>query len=141
MEAHRDLSPLALHPAILPNWKTLRSPMILRTYSTDRSMGLFERILPRILKPLMKFASLSMMEVLVSHFCKLIHNDFCRLTLWLIAGEVIMTRNGCLDSADTRILHVDTSVPLWAFFDLVGCTTAIEMIGTLTVTTSFPTCS
>ena len=40
------------------------------------------------------------------------------------------TKNGCLDSGKT-LMHVDTSVPLWAFFDLIGSTTAIQIIGTV----------
>ena len=44
-----------------------------------------------------------------------------------------MTRNGDADSSET-LMHVDTTVPLWAFFNLVGSITAIEMVGTLPVT-------
>ena len=41
-----------------------------------------------------------------------------------------MTRNGCEESSKI-LMHVDTSVPLWAVFDLVGSTTAIQIVGTL----------
>nr|CAG4638338.1 EOG090X03H5 [Cyclestheria hislopi] len=48
-------------------------------------------------------------------------------------GEVMMT---CNRGQPTLLMHVDTSLPLWAVFDVYGNTRAIRMLGT--VATSEP---
>ncbi|CAG7733667.1 unnamed protein product [Allacma fusca] len=42
------------------------------------------------------------------------------------SGEVLMSKNG---HAATTLMHVDNSIPLWAFFDLYGTTTKIFLLG------------
>lgn len=47
-------------------------------------------------------------------------------SLFLIAGEVTMSRNG---SPPTTLMHVDHTLTLWAFFDIYGSTQKIRVLG------------
>ncbi|TMS36396.1 hypothetical protein L596_003571 [Steinernema carpocapsae] len=42
------------------------------------------------------------------------------------AGEVFFSKNGATDRV---IMHVDTSVPLWMYFDLYGSTKEVRLLG------------
>ncbi|KAK0396779.1 hypothetical protein QR680_001850 [Steinernema hermaphroditum] len=42
------------------------------------------------------------------------------------AGEVLFSKNG---ASDRIIMHVDTSVPLWMYFDLYGSTREVRLLG------------
>nr|CAG4644663.1 EOG090X03H5 [Leptodora kindtii] len=48
------------------------------------------------------------------------------------SGQVTMSRNG---AARTLLMHVDTSLPLWAVFDVYGSTRALRLAGTVTPAT------